>query len=197
MVSSNACLELLKLIVASASRIRRSRFSGDVPTEEKQPSDTNAILRYSSHYFLSQLDTYVRLWGKPIANISITNFFIKEIGYLVNETSARESRIGTRVTRISSFGEIYGLAQCSRDFSVNDCNACLQEMAVVFSHVFWGLVWRYIYSLSCNFRYETFLFYNISESPPSFAPAPASENAAGKILLLYSFARNWKYISRW
>lgn len=138
MVSSNACLELLKLIVVSSSRIRRSRFSGAVPTEEKQPSDTNAILRYSSHYFLSQLDTYVRLWGKPIANISITDFFIKEIGYLVNETSARESRIGTRVTRISSFGERDGLAQCTRDFSVNDCNACLQEMAVVFSHVFLG-----------------------------------------------------------
>ncbi|KAJ8627986.1 hypothetical protein MRB53_021293 [Persea americana] len=111
--------------------------------------------------------------------VFVTKAIIEEIGALIKDASASSSRIRTRVTTVSNSQiRLYGLAQCTRDLSANDCYACLLGMARLIENNPFLVLERYIYSLSCNIKYDDHPFYD--QSPPSLlAPAaltPSREN---------------------
>ncbi|XXG69372.1 hypothetical protein AAC387_Pa06g2259 [Persea americana] len=146
------------------------------------------ILRDSNQSFLSHPDNTVRLRGAIPIPVFVTKAIIEEIGALIKDASASSSRIRTRVTTVSNSQiRLYGLAQCTRDLSANDCYACLLGMARLIENNPFLVLERYIYSLSCNIKYDDHPFYD--PSPPSLlAPAaltPSRENE-GKIFLYVS-----------
>ncbi|XXG69385.1 hypothetical protein AAC387_Pa06g2271 [Persea americana] len=146
------------------------------------------ILRYSNRSFLSISDDSVKVWGPTLDDIQIYSTFTDEILALIQNASTSPSRIGSRVTSASNSQKIYALAQCTRDLDENIYYSCLRSTLMSLETTGFGSIYEYIYSLSCNMRYETYRFYNVPESPPA-APTPTSDSApptsdnAGKILL--------------
>lgn len=150
------------------------------------------ILRYSNQSFLSIRDGWIKVWGPTLDNLQIYNTFIDEILALIQKTSTCPSRIGSRITSASNSQKIYALVQCTWDLDENPCYGCLQFMLFFLGMTGVRSIYENIYSLSCDMRYETYPFYNVSESPPCTVvavPTPTSDSApptsdnAGKILL--------------
>ncbi|CAI0407082.1 unnamed protein product [Linum tenue] len=97
-------------------------------------------------------------------------------------SSVRKFAAGTEREQ-QGFVTIYGLAQCSPDLSRQLCGGCLTGVG---NRLIGGRVGARIWQPGCQLRYETYLFYNETESPsPSpllFAPPPSAPE--GKLLCL-------------
>ncbi|KAL7149929.1 hypothetical protein ABFS83_05G074300 [Erythranthe nasuta] len=78
------------------------------------------------------------------------------------------------------FQAIFALLQCTPDISSDECNDCLMDAAQRISGCCDGSSFVNILALSCNLRYNTLPFYNITRihqvqaivSPPSPVPVP-------------------------
>ncbi|KAL7213359.1 hypothetical protein ACSBR2_015973 [Camellia fascicularis] len=69
---------------------------------------------------------------------------------------------------------MYGLAQCTPDLTVSECNKCLRDGISNFPSCCDGNLGARVLFPSCNVRYEFYPFYNVSASaqPPSPPPPP-------------------------
>ncbi|XP_077220998.1 cysteine-rich receptor-like protein kinase 7 [Tasmannia lanceolata] len=75
--------------------------------------------------------------------------------------------------RISKSEMRYGLVQCTRDLSADDCRKCLRILTTNLSNCCaMRTSYRY-YTASCTIRYDNFPFYNTS-APQIFPPHPTS-----------------------
>ncbi|CAI0407084.1 unnamed protein product [Linum tenue] len=94
-------------------------------------------------------------------------------------SSVRKFAAGTEREQ-QGFVTIYGLAQCSPDLSRQLCGGCLTGVG---NRLIGGRVGARIWQPGCQLRYETYLFYNETESPsPSpllFAPPPSAPEGGG------------------
>lgn len=76
---------------------------------------------------------------------------------------------------------LYGLVQCMRDMSADECYTCLQYYIQYFKSNYAGKQGVRVYAYQCFFQMEIYLFFDssfIAAPPPhQFSPLPADKNA--------------------
>ncbi|XP_077221007.1 cysteine-rich receptor-like protein kinase 10 [Tasmannia lanceolata] len=117
-------------------------------------------LRYSDRNFLGLIDTSTGFYLYNNKTITSPNISLAFISKLAKDVQIRLSMFGTNESQAES---IYGLAQCTKDLSSDDCGKCLNELIKKIDSCCLGRKgWRYL-SASCNIRYETYSFFNGSK----------------------------------
>ncbi|XXG69298.1 hypothetical protein AAC387_Pa06g2203 [Persea americana] len=133
----------------------------------------NCILRYSDQSFFSELDTTIRIILYPLQNATNATLFNTKAEGLMNDlttaAASAASKYAVNFTEYDSFQRIYGLAQCTRDLSESSCNNCLIRMMDSIPSCCDGRTGGNVYSVSCNIRYDTFIFFSL---PPPPSPPP-------------------------
>ncbi|PWA42952.1 Protein kinase domain [Artemisia annua] len=92
------------------------------------------FLRYSDAQFFSRVDGPLVAAGRGDGQVSdtVANRYNQQLGsFLVDlfETAASTpSRYSSGSTSYADFNNIYGLVQCTRDLSTNDCASCLESL---------------------------------------------------------------------
>ncbi|XP_058071119.1 cysteine-rich repeat secretory protein 38-like [Magnolia sinica] len=145
------------------------------------------ILRYSYRPFFSQSDSSIQAQIILTLNTSTSTMFNLNLGGLMtglaSEAGSKPSKFATGNISMNDFETIYGLAQCTRDTLDGDCTKCLNEMISDIAACCGNKKGGNIYSVSCNIRYDPYLFFNdsleIFPPPPPIAtgaPLPPSEH---------------------
>ncbi|XP_078151284.1 antimicrobial ginkbilobin-2-like protein [Carex rostrata] len=138
------------------------------------------LFSYSNHQFLNstknwqlypmwniQNMTGSRFSGWDPSNNTIKYYFLNVMNTLLSNVSDQAAynsrkRFGTGVINItaSSLPVIYGLSQCTPDFSNNTCRACLQGLIDLTLNYFDGQKGGRILGVRCNLRYEIYNFFS-------------------------------------
>ncbi|KAJ4745159.1 cysteine-rich RECEPTOR-like kinase [Rhynchospora pubera] len=82
--------------------------------------------------------------------------------------------------------KLYGLAQCTRDLSKNDCYQCLREFVNAIPRYCYGKFGGNLLGTSCNIRYESYLFYDdlaVSNAAATVTADTTEGNSGGKSIL--------------
>ncbi|XP_019054553.1 PREDICTED: putative receptor-like protein kinase At4g00960 [Nelumbo nucifera] len=138
----------------------------------------NCLLRYSNLNFFSQISTQ-RGGGYNVNNASDMEVFNSKLDQLLTSlsttalTKASKFAIGTINTNLSYHSTIYGLVQCTLDLTELGCNTCLRQMISWISTCCNGHIGAHLFTLSCNVRFETYPYFNLSALPPPPPPPPA------------------------
>ncbi|XP_039118376.1 putative receptor-like protein kinase At4g00960 isoform X2 [Dioscorea cayenensis subsp. rotundata] len=140
----------------------------------------SCLLRYSDTPFFSQLssdDYHYRTNGKKASDQA---GFSSSVNDLMNRISSKAAHTESRfMVGMSNFsGLLYGMAQCTRDLSSEDCAKCLNLALAVMRLESFGKIGSLVASLSCIIRYETYPFFSLfllAVPPPSpLQPPPSS-----------------------
>ncbi|KAF3327798.1 putative receptor-like protein kinase [Carex littledalei] len=133
------------------------------------------LLRYSNQQFLNSTDNSQQVYkvreegqirNNSRSNIAAKNYFNNEVNTLLSSVSnqaAYDSKKGfaTGIIYITEpLPVIYGLSQCTPDFSSNTCHACLQDLLDQMPKRFDGWKGGRILGVRCNLRYEIFPFFD-------------------------------------
>ncbi|XP_058072821.1 cysteine-rich receptor-like protein kinase 44 isoform X2 [Magnolia sinica] len=134
------------------------------------------ILRYSNRPFFSVVDTTIRIELILLQDAENATIYNNKLGImmrrLASEAGSKLSKFTTGTTDLNDFQKIYGLAQCTRDLSAGDCTACLEGMISRIPICCENKKGGNVYSVSCNIRYDPYLFFDNSPPPP--LPLPTS-----------------------
>ncbi|XP_042386689.1 uncharacterized protein LOC121978406 [Zingiber officinale] len=143
------------------------------------------LLRYSNESFFSVPDIGYQLWAWNTNNASDPQKFDSLLGNLMDSLT-QEARGSARLfaaetENVSDFDRIYGLVQCTRDLSPDDCYYCLRSMVSSISRCCVSKQGAALFSQSCFLRFELYPFYNLSGvgAPPPQAPPPPSRSSNG------------------
>eukprot|EP00253_Pinus_taeda_P027994 PITA_27994 len=141
----------------------------------------DCFLRYENYSFIGQLDTGDGWYLYNVNNVSSPDAFMTALGNLFTKLSgqaASSSKFFASGTITDSLSrKIYGLVQCWRDISSDDCTTCLSNTINYIFTVYTGRQGARGLIGSCMVRYETYPFFNSSGLPPPPAKAPASTEA--------------------
>eukprot|EP00253_Pinus_taeda_P018056 PITA_18056 len=160
------------------------------------------FLRYENYSFFGQLDTtdnwYV--WNFNNSNVSASpDVFIKAVNSLFNklvdEATSGSTLYASGTTTDSLSRKIYGLVQCTRDMSIDNCTSCLQQTINYISIVHSGWPGALGEVGSCKARYEMYSFFtSISSPPPAEAPAnsPVADTPPNQTTLSSNSTQNNK-----
>ncbi|XP_058072795.1 cysteine-rich receptor-like protein kinase 10 isoform X2 [Magnolia sinica] len=140
------------------------------------------ILRYSNRPFFSVEDTTIRIELILLQDTSTSTMFNLKLGGLMmrlaSEADSKPSKFATGNIPMNDFETINGLAQCTRDLSAGDCRACLEGMISRIPECCGNKKGGNVYCVSCNIRYDPYLFFD--NSPPPIAVPPPPSQPAGK-----------------
>ncbi|KAB1199563.1 Cysteine-rich receptor-like protein kinase 10 [Morella rubra] len=82
------------------------------------------------------------------------------------------------------FSTLYAITECTPDLTEQDCRDCLGMIAAVLPQFSQGKAGGKAYTPSCNFRYETYAFFDLTAAAPALnlskAAAPAPNLSKGK-----------------
>ncbi|XP_077243459.1 cysteine-rich receptor-like protein kinase 25 [Tasmannia lanceolata] len=135
----------------------------------------NCILRYSNQQFFSQLNTGIRIILCRVENASNPVLFNQILGDLMRNLTSNAasdaSKYATGITRVGDFTSLYGLGQCTRDLSQGDCQLCLETM-IGYIPSCPNQTGGNVYSVSCNIRYDPYIFFPASPPPPEPVAVP-------------------------
>uniref|UniRef100_A0ACD5T984 Uncharacterized protein n=1 Tax=Avena sativa TaxID=4498 RepID=A0ACD5T984_AVESA len=148
----------------------------------------NCLLRHSNASFFGTVDKSVVWWLCNTGNATQPEQFRTQLDSLMSNITSRAAYSTPRMFAAGStdfipFTNIYGMAQCTRDLSGDDCNECLSAAVSDIPTLCGGIKQgAQIYYRSCSIRYEVYLFYGVQAveaamSPP--APPPAGGGANG------------------
>jgi hypothetical protein len=151
------------------------------------------ILRFSNQDFPhNPLDNRGMILATNPKNVSaaVAPTFTAAIGRLVDATIEYAAadpvrRFGTGEEAFDKkYPKIYALAQCTPDLTSQDCRTCLKNIsAEVMPNYFVGPTGGRVIGVRCNFRYETYSFFNgrpLVQLQSPFGPPPSSPpQAAG------------------
>ncbi|CAN6337221.1 unnamed protein product [Urochloa humidicola] len=142
------------------------------------------LLRYSNASFFGVADT---VWlPDPIFQVANTRNVTQAPGQFMSRLSAlmsnltREAAYGShRMMAVGTvdhgrFMTIYGMAQCTRDITADDCNLCLSFAVKAIPTCCDGREGGRIFYRSCSVRFEVYPFYHAqaAEAPMPLPPAP-------------------------
>ena len=96
------------------------------------------------------------------------------VSELVAGAPNAENMFNTSKKKVEDGGYRYGLAQCSRDMSRDECRNCLTKLREYISECCLGRRGWSIMCPSCYLRYEDQPFYNNKTLAPSPPPSPPS-----------------------
>nr|XP_043630845.1 cysteine-rich repeat secretory protein 38-like [Erigeron canadensis] len=125
------------------------------------------LLKYSNTNFFGQIDNQVKLYmwnlnnvSDPtsfnlatknlLSNLSVTAYTDPKLMYAAGETNLKGSH------------KIYGLVQCTRDLSPDECKNCLDSAISELPSCCDGKQGGRVISGSCNIRYEIYPFTSVS-----------------------------------
>ncbi|KAF7121194.1 hypothetical protein RHSIM_Rhsim13G0159900 [Rhododendron simsii] len=137
------------------------------------------ILRYSNVSIFSVLDISYRRTLRNPQNATNATGFTEALGVLMDDLSARASshesgrKFATGELNYSALQPLYGLAQCTPDLSVSDCNTCLRTCISIFPSCCGANIGARVLFPSCYVNYEVYPFYNASVGAAPPPPSPA------------------------
>lgn len=130
----------------------------------------HCVLRYENYNFIGQLDTDLgSIYAEDFrgdTGIFVPTDLHSSIENLLKKLSAeaagntKRSALGTSLDSLSQ--NIYGLAQCTRDLSSDDCTTCLSFSTNKIFTSYAEYAGVQYWSQSCIVRYEIYPFYNSS-----------------------------------
>ena len=136
------------------------------------------LLRYSSKNFFSSVTLQKELSLLNTASVSDPvrfNTILEQLmDNITSEAAFNSSRMfATGEAIVSSSEKIYGLAQCTRDLSKEDCDACFRSSINGLSSCCSGKQGGQVLSKNCIMRYEIYPFFNGASTA---APSPLTVN---------------------
>eukprot|EP00253_Pinus_taeda_P017388 PITA_17388 len=133
------------------------------------------FLRYENYSFIGQLDTVDAWYAYNLNNVSSPDVFMTALGNLFTNLSAQAASSshlyasGNVTDSLSR--KIYGLVQCWRDISSDDCTTCLSNTINYIFTVYTGRQGARGLIGSCIVHYEIYPFFNsTADTPPVEAP---------------------------
>eukprot|EP01018_Ginkgo_biloba_P036595 Gb_07080 [translate_table: standard] len=138
------------------------------------------FLRYEKYNFFSRLDTQLTALvntqnvTNPDAFRNATWALLSNLTLKASEPANKGFATGTSV--YSSFSEVYGLVQCWRDISAQDCRSCLKTGMSFLLQCCSQRQGAQSMLGSCTVRYEIYPFFNSAPSTP--VPSPTAETPA-------------------
>ena len=79
-----------------------------------------------------------------------------------SEAAYKDSLFATGMISVTDSLKIYGMGQCTRDISGDECNRCLEESVSDIPVCCSGMTGGSVYFVSCNLRYDIFPFFGSS-----------------------------------
>ncbi|XXG69285.1 hypothetical protein AAC387_Pa06g2196 [Persea americana] len=142
-------------------------------------------LRYSDRMFFSPMEDDGKITLYNIASINNPTQFLPFLNDLLRNLSNRAANslgmFATEKTKFMGSQDVYGLVQCNRDLSMDDCSRCLEgAVGDVMGCCSSSRGARFL-TASCNLRFELYPFYTISDSGATPAPRnPTSKDNVTK-----------------
>lgn len=139
------------------------------------------LVRYGFHDFFSDLDESLRADYYWAVNVSDPVQFEDRLVTMMKSISkiaafnASNRYFATGVTNVPGSMEIYGMVQCTRDLSTEECFKCLNDSLGDILGCCYGVEGATALRGSCVLRYDLGLFFNSGPSwvaPPSPSPSP-------------------------
>ncbi|CAN4097076.1 unnamed protein product [Withania somnifera] len=124
----------------------------------------NCLLKYSDKDFLGTTDNRYKFYMWNLQTVSKPEYFnakVKELlGSFVEIAYKKKNLYATGEMEIEENKKLYGLVQCTRDLSNEDCKKCLEDIITELPSCCDGKEGGRVVSGSCNFRYEIYPFIN-------------------------------------
>ncbi|RWR88269.1 cysteine-rich receptor-like protein kinase 25 [Cinnamomum micranthum f. kanehirae] len=145
-------------------------------------------LRYSDKRFFSLMEDAGKITLYNTASINNPTQFVPFLNDLLSNLSNRAANdpslgmFATEKTKFMGSQDVYGLVQCTRDLSRNDCNRCLEGAIGDVMGCCSSYRGARVLTTSCNLRFELYPFYTASDSGPT--PAPPNPTSKDKLLFL-------------
>eukprot|EP01018_Ginkgo_biloba_P036402 Gb_35264 [translate_table: standard] len=144
------------------------------------------FLRYENYNFFSRLDAQSTVIFNPQI-VTNPDAFRKAILTLLSNLAVKASEpankgFATGKGAYSSSREVYGLVQCCRDISAQDCRSCLKSGVNILYQNYSQKQGAESMSGSCTIRYEIYAFYN------SMSPSPKIQNTLKKLSIIFGLA---------
>ncbi|KAF9663298.1 hypothetical protein SADUNF_Sadunf17G0025700 [Salix dunnii] len=145
--------------------------------------DESCSLQYSDRDFFSTADIFQRLDVFNGQNADDKTLFNNQLRSLLGNISFNAatdpSRLAVGRITYTSYTSIYGMVQCIRNLTANECLLCLQSTSRYILQRSDEAVGARVYTLSCIIRFEMYLFFSLSSlppPPPSPPPPPPPSN---------------------
>ncbi|XXG69342.1 hypothetical protein AAC387_Pa06g2236 [Persea americana] len=126
----------------------------------------NCLLRYSDQRFFSQRMTGSRIKFNNSKKATDPDLFNDKLAVLMksisSEAAYKDSSFATGMISVTDSLKIYGMGQCTRDISGDECNRCLEESVSDIPVCCSGMTGGSVYFVSCNLRYDIFPFFGSS-----------------------------------
>lgn len=135
------------------------------------------MLRYSNKYFFSDLDTngYTvynpQNWSDPY---QFEQAVVKMMSSISRDAAQSGKMFSTGMVNLTVSDSIYGLVQCTRDLTGDQCHECLNASMQILEENYYGNVLGIYQAYSCMLWYETDKFFN--SDPFMIVSAPARVN---------------------
>ncbi|XP_020092538.1 putative receptor-like protein kinase At4g00960 [Ananas comosus] len=141
------------------------------------------MLRYSNQSFFGVADSAFRIYIIEMQNVTEPQLFDDQLGKLMNNLATkavngagRPPLFAVGEVNFTSFNNIYGLAQCTRDLSPADCYGCLTSYIGSIPQCCATKIGARIFGENCVVHFEPTLFYNLSAIENETAPPPPQSN---------------------
>ncbi|KAJ4982078.1 hypothetical protein NE237_032915 [Protea cynaroides] len=141
-------------------------------------------LRYSTQNFLGYVDISAYYHEINIENITDPLKYSQAVRKLLGELSEQAASNSTMLYAVgddnySNSCKLYGLVQCTRDMSKNDCGRCLQiSITDILSCCYFSRGAR-LMGKSCYLRYELYAFYQGANEFDSSLRTPSVSSSNG------------------
>ncbi|KAF3777740.1 Cysteine-rich receptor-like protein kinase 8 [Nymphaea thermarum] len=144
----------------------------------------NCLVRYSDANFSGIVNDGYAVQVYNVNNASDVALYNRQWGLLMYNLSATATTANSKrlfadgdIT-FTDFLKIYGMVQCTRDLSADDCYGCLSNLiGIVGGGVMKGKIGGWVITASCFLGFENWRFYSTSSmsvSPPAAQPTVVS-----------------------
>jgi len=138
----------------------------------------NCLLRLSDERFFGAVDMSPVAYLSNSQNATQPEQFTPRLGALMSNLTKKAALESPRMFAVGSaavtpFVNIYGMAQCTRDLTADDCNRCLVNAVSSIPSCCSGMKGGQLIYASCSIRFEVEPFYNIQAAEAAMSPAPA------------------------
>ncbi|XP_060211467.1 cysteine-rich repeat secretory protein 38-like [Lycium barbarum] len=124
----------------------------------------NCLLKYSDDCFRGEIDNRYKfyMWNRAVvSNPEYFNSKTKELlGSLVDEAYWVQNMYATGEMKIGENEKLYGLVECTRDLSNEECKKCLEGIISELPRCCAGKRGGRVVGGSCHFIYEMYPFVN-------------------------------------
>ncbi|XP_052207993.1 cysteine-rich repeat secretory protein 38-like [Diospyros lotus] len=124
----------------------------------------NCLYKYSDSYFFGEIDTANKFYMFNTQDVKDPKYFNRKtkdlLSGLVDKAGNTTLLYATGEMELKKSMKLYGLVQCTRDLSANDCKKCLDDAIAELPDCCDGKEGGRVVGGSCNFRYEIYPFVN-------------------------------------